>query len=794
MLYIDVEAVARFRRTARPLARASTAPPSRARSHVCAPSDHVDYGAVARAEVRDSRAALRSTSASISSAQARRSAVARSATFSATAGARSSCMGCSMPCTSTSRRSTGDRRWLAEAGRPSIARRSATGDDELYRRHADRAEYFQYLQWQAELQLGAASEHARACGLCDRTVRRFRRRRGCRRRGNLEPRPPSTRRTCTSAPRRTTSIWADRTGACRRCCRKRLQAAGYAPVHRRLARGHAPCRRIAHRSRDGADALVLGAEGDAAGRRRLRRLSVRRAAGHRRARKQAQPLPGHRRGPGNGRARASARRSAAAGVLSYRPLYFERTARRRIRAARKLSGAGAGHRRHARPADAVRILGRRATSPCAPRLRLYAGDECAAAAARCANARSRTGCCARSSARESFADRDAPRRMTVDLMLAVHRFLARTPSTVMAVQLEDVFGQDVQVNLPSTTEDAVSELAAQAGIPLESWATNRRFAALTRMLRKERRAAGAARPASRRRRRLGRSATIRDEDPASDLSPAAAPAISDSPTLPRWSRISPNWASATSTLRPGSRRGPAARTATTSSTMVGSIPSSAATTTFAALAASLAAHGMGQMADIVPNHMGVMGGDNAWWLDVLENGRASQYAGYFDIDWTPPLAALSGKVLVPVLADNYGEVLLRGELQLEFDASDRRVQHSLCSSIAFPLDPRSYARYPARCRRRRAPSRAARQRIGWAIWRTHSQRCLAHDHRDAATARAALARQGAPEAAARGAGGRRPGNAASRHRRRRGDAQRPPGRRSQLRRAARAARRRRHSG
>ncbi|MFI4951913.1 MAG: malto-oligosyltrehalose synthase [Burkholderiales bacterium] len=112
---------------------------------------------------------------------------------------------------------------------------------------------------------------------------------------------------------------------------------------------------------------------------------------------------------------------------------------------------------------------------------------------------------------------------------------------------------------------------------------------------------------------------------------------------------------------------------------------------FAALAATLAAHGMGQMADVVPNHMGIMGGDNAWWLDVLENGRASTYAGYFDIDWTPPLAALANKVLVPVLADYYGDALLRGELRLEFDASSgefgiRYFRHR------FPLDPRSYAR------------------------------------------------------------------------------------------------------
>ncbi len=112
---------------------------------------------------------------------------------------------------------------------------------------------------------------------------------------------------------------------------------------------------------------------------------------------------------------------------------------------------------------------------------------------------------------------------------------------------------------------------------------------------------------------------------------------------------------------------------------------------FAALAESLAVHGIGQMADIVPNHMGIMGGDNAWWLDVLENGRASRYSGYFDIDWTPPLAALAGKVLVPVLAENYGEVLLRSELQLEFDRASgefsiRYLRHR------FPLDPRSYAR------------------------------------------------------------------------------------------------------
>jgi (1->4)-alpha-D-glucan 1-alpha-D-glucosylmutase len=105
---------------------------------------------------------------------------------------------------------------------------------------------------------------------------------------------------------------------------------------------------------------------------------------------------------------------------------------------------------------------------------------------------------------------------------------------------------------------------------------------------------------------------------------------------------------------------------------------------------ALAAHGMGQMMDVVPNHMGVMGADNAWWLDVLENGQASAYARFFDIDWQPPHAHLRHKVLVPVLGDHYGKCLDRGELELAFDAGRgtfavRYFQH------LFPLGPRSYA-------------------------------------------------------------------------------------------------------
>ena len=102
-------------------------------------------------------------------------------------------------------------------------------------------------------------------------------------------------------------------------------------------------------------------------------------------------------------------------------------------------------------------------------------------------------------------------------------------------------------------------------------------------------------------------------------------------------------------------------------------------------------HGMGQILDVVPNHMGILSADNAWWLEVLENGEASTYADFFDVDWYPLKDELQGKVLVPVLGDQYGTVLDRGELKLTFDAEKGEFsifyfQHR------FPVNPREYPR------------------------------------------------------------------------------------------------------
>jgi (1->4)-alpha-D-glucan 1-alpha-D-glucosylmutase len=107
--------------------------------------------------------------------------------------------------------------------------------------------------------------------------------------------------------------------------------------------------------------------------------------------------------------------------------------------------------------------------------------------------------------------------------------------------------------------------------------------------------------------------------------------------------------------------------------------------------AALHEHGMGQILDVVPNHMGIMGSDNAWWLDVLENGEASAYAEFFDIDWYPLKDELQGKVLVPVLGDQYGTILDRGELRLTFD-KDKGEFSIFYFQHRFPVNPREYPR------------------------------------------------------------------------------------------------------
>jgi (1->4)-alpha-D-glucan 1-alpha-D-glucosylmutase len=97
---------------------------------------------------------------------------------------------------------------------------------------------------------------------------------------------------------------------------------------------------------------------------------------------------------------------------------------------------------------------------------------------------------------------------------------------------------------------------------------------------------------------------------------------------------------------------------------------------------------MGQVLDIVPNHMAVVGNENNWWNDVLENGPASPYANYFDIAWSSsPRPELQGRVLIPILGDTYAKVLEAQQLRLEYADGAFGVHYF---EHRFPIAPRSY--------------------------------------------------------------------------------------------------------
>ena len=109
-----------------------------------------------------------------------------------------------------------------------------------------------------------------------------------------------------------------------------------------------------------------------------------------------------------------------------------------------------------------------------------------------------------------------------------------------------------------------------------------------------------------------------------------------------------------------------------------------------ALAAKLRQRGMGLLLDIVPNHMGVGGPENPWWLNVLEWGRQSVYAHWFDINWNAPDPALTGKLLLPFLGAPYGEALANGQIELRFDDATGGFWFAHYAH-RFPLAPSTYA-------------------------------------------------------------------------------------------------------
>lgn len=108
---------------------------------------------------------------------------------------------------------------------------------------------------------------------------------------------------------------------------------------------------------------------------------------------------------------------------------------------------------------------------------------------------------------------------------------------------------------------------------------------------------------------------------------------------------------------------------------------------FQNLAEDIRSRQMGLLLDVIPNHMGINDPDNRWWQDVLENGQASRFARYFDIDWQPKASQMTGKVLLPFLGKPFGEALEQGELQVVCEDYRLQLQYG---PRRFPLTPSSW--------------------------------------------------------------------------------------------------------
>src|SRR5579862_7708814 len=108
----------------------------------------------------------------------------------------------------------------------------------------------------------------------------------------------------------------------------------------------------------------------------------------------------------------------------------------------------------------------------------------------------------------------------------------------------------------------------------------------------------------------------------------------------------------------------------------------------ARLLETLKTNGLGQVLDIVPNHMAISGRNNAWWWDVLENGPSSTYASYFDVDWQSPEEKLRNKILAPVLGDHYGRVLSAGQIRIKREGGSFVIRYY---DHVFPAAPGSMA-------------------------------------------------------------------------------------------------------
>jgi (1->4)-alpha-D-glucan 1-alpha-D-glucosylmutase len=254
------------------------------------------------------------------------------------------------------------------------------------------------------------------------------------------------------------------------------------------------------------------------------------------------------------------------------------------------------------------------------------------------------------------------------------RYLARTPSILAAVQIEDATREMNQPNMPGPDRGhpnwkrrlrlTLREIAVPGG-PLAKTAAA--LAIEGRGLRPEVSRLSAPPP----------RATYRlqfHKDFGFDQASAIAPYLAKL-------GISHVYASPIFTARPGSMHGYDSVDPTKINPELGGEEA------FIRFSDMLAKNDLQLLLDIVPNHMGVGGADNPWWLSILEWGELSPHAHYFDVDWQR--LGANGKLVLPFLGAQYGEALESGNLHLAFDA-----QHGAFSvwqyEHRFPISPLTY--------------------------------------------------------------------------------------------------------
>ncbi len=272
-----------------------------------------------------------------------------------------------------------------------------------------------------------------------------------------------------------------------------------------------------------------------------------------------------------------------------------------------------------------------------------------------------------------------------------HALLARTPCKLVMVQPEDMLELVEQANLPGTV-DQHPNWRRKLPLPIERWTTDPRVQATAQLFAPRRPIAEPAVPPV---------ATYRVQ---LHKGFGFADAIARIPYLERLG-ISHLYASPFLKARPGSLHGYDVVDHNAINPEIGSEAE------LAQLLAELDRRGMHLVLDVVPNHMAVLGTDNAWWQDVLEKGRGSPYARFFDIDWS------HGKLLLPVLGRPYGEALEAGEIRLAREKGRWRFRYE---EHRFPLRPETTRGLRATKDSRALHRLLERQHYRLAYWRVAS--------------------------------------------------------------------------